>query len=207
MCPPCLWKVYSKYVIVKDVWILNWLNWKLAAGFPFEVGNYGKSDVDSKILGPSSSAEPSAELAFILSGCRDVVFDEWAWWVLPLNQFVALCCPMLPSINRLRLLDISTCLGIACCLAQAMVVGIPRFIFISPDGNLLEDCEEVAQSHGQKDSYKRLLCVRCWAAVMDYCNWREWGWMAIRIHKIWQFYWGTCWLTVKYWGTPNPTDQ
>ena len=62
--------------------------------------------MDSKILGPSSSAEPSAELAFILSGCRDVVFDEWAWWVLPLNQFIALCCPLSIGLEWLRLLDI-----------------------------------------------------------------------------------------------------
>ena len=70
----------------------------LLAGFPFEVGIYGKSDVGSKILGPSSLAEASAECSFDLGVAIDVVSDELAWWVLPLNRFVA--------YRRLRLFDI-----------------------------------------------------------------------------------------------------
>ena len=95
------------------------------------------------------------------------VFDELAWWVLPLNQLNALyhTLRLLESLRLFRLVGVSPCIALLLsCTTQAMVVGIPRFIFISPDGNLLEDCEEVAQR--QKDSYKRLLCVRCWVAVM-----------------------------------------
>ena len=41
-----------------------------------------------------------------------------------------------------------------------MAVGLPRFMFISPQQELLSDCQEVSKSWLRLDGYDRLLCVR-----------------------------------------------
>ncbi|CAJ1343774.1 unnamed protein product [Effrenium voratum] len=45
-------------------------------------------------------------------------------------------------------------------LARALHLGLPRFIFMSPDEALLLDCEDVAAKWRKSDSYPRLLCMR-----------------------------------------------
>lgn len=91
-------------------------------------------------------------------------------------------------------------------LDRAMVVGIPRFIFISPDGNLLEDCEEVAQSHGRKDSYKRLLCVRSFSRFMrpyDVNNYAKFVLLPLLLALGMNY----AWLDIDIFVVQNPTSR
>ncbi|OLP99193.1 hypothetical protein AK812_SmicGene18274 [Symbiodinium microadriaticum] len=103
--------------------------------------------------------------------------------------------------------DLGNATWVARFLDRALVVGLPRLIFVSPDQEYLDDCADVAQVWKDRgDAYSRLLCFRSLSTVVrpyDINNYAKFVLLPLLLALGMSY----AWLDVDIFVAQNPTQR
>lgn len=103
--------------------------------------------------------------------------------------------------------DLGNSTWVARFLDRALVVGLPRLIFVSPDQEYLDDCADVAQVWKDRgDAYSRLLCFRSLSTVVrpyDINNYAKFVLLPLLLALGMSY----AWLDVDIFVAQNPTQR